>query len=502
MVLVHHVHREQWSILRPILARFGWFMESKVAVRVNQGTPYVAVSEVTRSELVALGVRAQDITIAWNGQPAPPSFEPPAPATAPRVVVLSRLVPHKRVEHALEAVAALRDELPGLHLHVMGSGWWSEHLLERRRELGLDDVVTFLGHVTDLEKFQELSSAWVHVLPSVKEGWGLSIVEAAQMGVPSVAYAEAGGVRESILDGVTGLLATDQDDLVDKLRLLLVDAELRADLGTKARIRSGQFSWDTTADTIAARLGTFNRSGSAPLDHVGQTHPGGATCDRAGDPGRHPADLPRHPEVRLPQPAVVPHRLLDAVHLQVQDPGVGRQVADSQHPLPSPDSERTSSSCGSASRAHPQPFAGPEVTRSGAPISAGTSRPVVVTNRGGVDRGGPLPARSTRRSAGWAGSPTSSPGRGPARRRRARPAPPEPGGHLPHVVLGLRVLHVGGHQRGGEDATRDQQADHQRDQHGLAPRLARSRRVAPSGGPAPCPRRPPPPRSPRSAARR
>ena len=169
-------------------------------------------------------------------------------------MVLSRLVPHKRVEHALEAVAALRDELPGLHLHVMGSGWWSEHLLERRRELGLDDVVTFLGHVTDLEKFQELSSAWVHVLPSVKEGWGLSIVEAAQMGVPSVAYAEAGGVRESILDGVTGLLATDQDDLVDKLRLLLVDAELRADLGTKARIRSGQFSWDTTADTIAARL--------------------------------------------------------------------------------------------------------------------------------------------------------------------------------------------------------------------------------------------------------
>jgi glycosyltransferase involved in cell wall biosynthesis len=195
VVLVHHVHREQWSILRPLLARFGWFMESRVAVRVNQGTPYVAVSEVTRSELVALGVRAQDITIAWNGQPAPPDFEPPGPATTPRLVVLSRLVPHKRVEHALEAVAALRDEIPGLHLRVMGSGWWSEHLLERRRELGLDDVVTLLGHVTDLEKFRELSSAWVHVLPSVKEGWGLSIVEAAQMGVPSVAYADAGGVR-------------------------------------------------------------------------------------------------------------------------------------------------------------------------------------------------------------------------------------------------------------------------------------------------------------------
>ena len=111
------------------------------------------------------------------------------------------------------------------------------------------------GHVTDREKFEELSSAWVHLLPSVKEGWGLSIVEAAHVGVPSVAYVEAGGVRESILDGVTGLLATDQDDLVGKVRLLLADAELRADLGTKARIRSEQFSWDITADAIAARLG-------------------------------------------------------------------------------------------------------------------------------------------------------------------------------------------------------------------------------------------------------
>ena len=100
----------------------------------------------------------------------------------------------------------------------MGSGWWADQLLERRRELGLDDAVTFLGHVTDRQKFEELSAAWVHLLPSVKEGWGLSIVEAAHVGVPSVAYVEAGGVRESILDGVTGLLATDQDDLVAKVR--------------------------------------------------------------------------------------------------------------------------------------------------------------------------------------------------------------------------------------------------------------------------------------------
>jgi glycosyltransferase involved in cell wall biosynthesis len=255
VVLVHHVHREQWPILPPVLARFGWFMESKVAVRVNRGAPYVAVSEVTRSELVALGVRAGDITIAWNGQPPVPAFEAAEPSPTPRLAMLVRLVPHKRVEHALEVVAALRTEFPDLHLRVMGSGWWAEQLLERRRELGLDDAVTFLGHVSDRDKFTELSAAWVHLLPSVKEGWGLSIVEAAQVGVPSVAYLEAGGVRESILDGVTGLLATDHEDLAAKVRLLLADAELRRGLGDKARIRAGQFSWDVTTDTIAGQLG-------------------------------------------------------------------------------------------------------------------------------------------------------------------------------------------------------------------------------------------------------
>jgi glycosyltransferase involved in cell wall biosynthesis len=263
-VLVHHVHREQWSILGPVLSRVGWLMESKVAVRVNRGAAYITVSEVTRSELVDLGVRAQDITIAWNGMPPVPDFVPQPESEAPSLVMVTRLVPHKRVEHAMEAVAALRGRHPGLHLSVMGSGWWAARLLERRAELGLEDCVTFLGHVCDRTKFEELSRAWVHLLPSVKEGWGLSIVEAAHVGVPSVAYAEAGGVRESILDGVTGLLATDLPDLVDQVDHLLSDGSLRRDLGVKAQVRSEQFTWESTATSVASVLGRPSRSVSRP----------------------------------------------------------------------------------------------------------------------------------------------------------------------------------------------------------------------------------------------
>ncbi|MFZ2503075.1 MAG: glycosyltransferase family 4 protein [Nocardioides sp.] len=256
VVLVHHVHREQWPVVGPILARIGWFMESRAAVRLNRGNRYVAVSEVTRSELVALGVRAEDVTIAYNGMSAIPEAARNAPpkASTPVIAVLSRLVPHKQIEHALDVLPRVLTDYPNARLRVMGSGWWHDHLTAHAARLGVSANVDFLGHVSEAEKYAELARAWVHVLPSLKEGWGLSIMEAAAMGTPSVAYRDAGGVQESILDGVTGLLAADFDELQDHVLRLLANADERAELGDKAATRAAQFSWDETAERVQAAL--------------------------------------------------------------------------------------------------------------------------------------------------------------------------------------------------------------------------------------------------------
>ncbi|MGH3507764.1 MAG: glycosyltransferase family 4 protein, partial [Nocardioidaceae bacterium] len=254
VVLVHHVHREQWPVVGRILARVGWLMESRVAVWVNRHGRYVAVSEVTRSELVGLGVDASRIAIAYNGLPPTPEFARQAPTSHPSLVVLSRLVPHKQIEHALHLVAELRHELPDLRLTVMGGGWWEQRLLDLRATLGLEDCVHFLGHVDERTKFEELSRSWVHVLLSIKEGWGLSIIEAARVGVPSVAYRSAGGVQESILEGVTGLLADSESDFVTRVRELLLNDTLRRDLGAKAEMRTEQLTWASATETIRNAL--------------------------------------------------------------------------------------------------------------------------------------------------------------------------------------------------------------------------------------------------------
>ncbi len=255
VVLVHHVHREQWHVVYDgVRARIGWFVESRVAPRLYRRSQYVAVSQVTRGELAGLGVDPDRIAVVHNGTD-PPLETGTGPDPQPRLCVLGRLVPHKRVEHALAAVARLRPDHPGLRLTVVGAGWWDEPLRAEARRLGVEDAVDFLGRVDDPAKHRALGQAWVLLTPSVKEGWGLCIAEAASHGVPTVAYRSAGGVTESVLDGRTGLLV--EDDLaafVAATRRLLDDPALRHRLGEAARDRSGEYSWDTTATAFLAVL--------------------------------------------------------------------------------------------------------------------------------------------------------------------------------------------------------------------------------------------------------
>lgn len=255
VVLVHHCHRQQWPVAGPLLGRLGWFVESTLSPRLNRRNQYVTVSLPSARDLVTLGVGAARIAVVRNGlDQAPPQSLSGPRAAAPRVVVLSRLVPHKQIEDALEAVARLRPRTPGLHLDIVGDGWWRDRLVEHVQRLGIGAAVTFHGHVDDVTKHHVLQAAWVHVLPSRKEGWGLAVVEAAQHGVPTIGYRSSGGLSDSIVDGVTGILVDTHAELVDRLEELLDDPVLRDQLGTKAHTRSGEFSWAQSADAMRGVL--------------------------------------------------------------------------------------------------------------------------------------------------------------------------------------------------------------------------------------------------------
>jgi glycosyltransferase involved in cell wall biosynthesis len=254
VVLVHHVHREQWPVAVPgRLSAVGWWLESRLAPLVYRRSQYVVVSQSTRSELRALGVRGPRIAVVHNGS------EPFVPVTGgkaqlPTLAVVGRLVPHKQVEQAIDTALALRDEFPGLTLHVAGAGWWEGVLHEYARTRDAGDTVVFEGHVDERRKHQIYESAWVLLLPSIKEGWGLVVPEAGMRATPTVAYRSAGGTRESVADEVSGLLVDDQAGFEQAVRRLLGDRRLRDQLGAAARQRCTTFSWAHTRESFAVVL--------------------------------------------------------------------------------------------------------------------------------------------------------------------------------------------------------------------------------------------------------
>jgi glycosyltransferase involved in cell wall biosynthesis len=172
-------------------------------------------------------------------------------AARPTVLAVSRLVPHKRLDVAVRAVAALRSELPDVLLQVAGTGYWEPELRALVRALDLQDNVELLGRVDEDSKHLLMARAWAVAMPSLKEGWGLCVIEAAAHGTPSVAFRGAGGLSESIVDGETGLLVDGgQREFTATLRRLLTDPGLRSRMHAAARAHATGYTWAATAKSL------------------------------------------------------------------------------------------------------------------------------------------------------------------------------------------------------------------------------------------------------------
>lgn len=251
LVLVHHVHKEQWPIVYPgLVGRVGWWIEKHVAPRLYRDCQYVAVSEATREELITLGVGPDRISVVHNGtDPVIPSDIAKTPN--PSICVVGRLVPHKQVEHAIDIAMNLHEQYPDLVLRVVGDGWYAPQLHHHAAARRAGDTVIFEGHVDEERKQQIYAQSWMMLLPSLKEGWGLVIGEAGAHRTPTLAYRDAGGTNESIENQVSGILVDDPSELEAEAAALIRDPARLERLAKGAEKMAHQYSWPAAQNSFA-----------------------------------------------------------------------------------------------------------------------------------------------------------------------------------------------------------------------------------------------------------
>lgn len=265
-LLVHHLFgRTAYEQVPWPMATATWLLERPVP-RVFRGCPTVAVSRSTAEDLAARGLDAAKITVIPNGvdlqryRPSPDVDEFPEPT----LLYLGRLKRYKRVDLVIRAVDELRSRGISCRLVIAGKGDEADALRDLVSELRLGDRVELAGFVSEERKVELFRRAWVHLLTSSKEGWGIANLEAAACGTPSVA-SDAPGLRESVRDGETGYLVPhgDVSGLADRTALLLGDPERRRRMGRNAREFAEGFSWDATARRMASFLEEVAAGGGA-----------------------------------------------------------------------------------------------------------------------------------------------------------------------------------------------------------------------------------------------
>ncbi|MER5459888.1 glycosyltransferase family 4 protein [Streptomyces sp. NPDC002668] len=244
LCLVNHVHTDIWTERFPgPAARLGRRLERWALTRAHSGNLLVAVSPSTADALHGLGVPRERIRLVHNGVEEP---GPLAPTSAePLFLAVGRLVEYKRIELLLRLWERVRP-VTGGRLVIVGDG------PERARLQALAGPgVTFTGRVSEAEKHRLLCAAWILLHPSLVEGWGLVVTEAAARSTPAIGF-DVPGLRDSIDDGVTGVLARGESSFAAAWCTLALSPERRETLGRAAGQRAAHFRWGATVRQFRA----------------------------------------------------------------------------------------------------------------------------------------------------------------------------------------------------------------------------------------------------------
>jgi glycosyltransferase involved in cell wall biosynthesis len=289
LCVMHHVHSVQFAVHFPWwMARAGRMLEGPAARWAYRRHACVAVSPSTVAAMRERLGWTGDIYLIPNGVAVPaipsqpdaavsgsgPKWDGPAPdgAVDPgrgSLVWVGRLVAHKRAERILPIAEQLRGS--GITIDVVGRGPASRSLASSVAARGLAGQVRIRGFLPEAEKQAIVSGSLLHLNTSMGEGWGLCVLEAAALGVPTVAY-DVDGLRDAVRDGQTGWLVRDGElieDVTQRAVKELADPARRAAVAAACRGWASQLGWDRSAARMSGLIWASIQNGTSRASRPG-----------------------------------------------------------------------------------------------------------------------------------------------------------------------------------------------------------------------------------------
>jgi glycosyltransferase involved in cell wall biosynthesis len=263
IIIVHHVHG------KTLFKEFSFPMAALMYISELFGLklyslfkPYaIVVSESTKKDLVSLGFDEEKIKVIYNGLSfdSQPRLAYEKKASFPLITYFGRVKKYKRLDHLLLAAKQVSLNVPNIKVKIAGRGDPEvyQELSTLANQIGLGKIVEFCGEVNEEKKVDILQNAWVYAIPSMKEGFGISVIEAQAFGVPVVAY-DVPGLRDSVKHLVSGILVKDGDvnAFANALTMICKDKTLREKLAKGAVENASKYDWNKSAEEF---LGLLNK---------------------------------------------------------------------------------------------------------------------------------------------------------------------------------------------------------------------------------------------------
>jgi len=229
------------------------YLLEKFQYLTYRNTKFLCYSESTKKDLQEFGINKKNISIFPVGLDHTRYKTGSKKTRYPLFLYVGRLVKMKRVDLCIKAFQDVIKRYKNAKLAIVGNGPDEERLLQITKRLKLSNNVVFVNKnnfflkkdKNDI-KVKLMQKAWCLLLPSVKEGWGMVVTEAAACGTPSI-VSDVTGLRDSVIRNKTGLVLSknpSEKEIADSIIKIIEDDNLRHKMSKEAVLWAENFSWD------------------------------------------------------------------------------------------------------------------------------------------------------------------------------------------------------------------------------------------------------------------